>query len=759
MDVHVGVTSTLFSAVLRRNSDDNTLPSVIRAVSELQILQTSSKNVEDWIGKVNTALNSRKTRLEALCLLRLITEQCSSEVFSQHCMSWLRILLLQVLQSHNSVKVLQVGCSVMMQILQQVSQFSEMSREVSTEVMPSLILCLLRDSKEWLVSAFQLLGACMRCFPGPCGQFKTKIEDMILPALSDRNPEISKAASQCYSLLAMIGGGGNAGIKHTEAWTHYFDRLLVSAHSVLASLYDGLETESYFLPSLEGIRHSDVSDIEPSRTFHLAHHFDVLCSCICNMLQWPYDFVARVPLPEVISLCCRCFTVQPYMLSTEHSVLLANLFVLQRAALDILSALITSCRSNLIPEGHTINQLLLQSLQSTNSEAKHSQKPYSILRTQLYTVLEKWITALGTATGVEGHVEKLVDLIIQDCTPPVNPVGSLVIGQGFSNQQVNLLTNSEICEAALKVLRILLLSCQLSPAQHKVIQEFAVSQLLKIHQHNRDLPVPYNSHNCRKELYHVLLAQILTPHPRWPPSLHCAVQLFRFGRQDSSSQVAGFCTEASITCVAIMHPKVPSLHSRLPKFQDVEKQPEKRLEISSSSVVDLQQNNMENEIVRGNTSCDERKQIQTDVQKRSWTDVPEVTETVNKRTKHGEEQQIVDGDIEKNTSVSFMTKKMEIVDNNDCKKDSHSEDEANKSKEIVTLLDSVKDQNEINNDDKANDSEKLETSLSCIGNQISQQQIEQPSESPVHGKYKKKVESEDEEEMLVDFVDKPASDT
>ncbi|XP_071950446.1 proline-, glutamic acid- and leucine-rich protein 1-like [Antedon mediterranea] len=761
---HVDVSSTLFSTVLGQNADKDALPSVLQSLSELKILQISTKSIEDWIGRINNALNSRKTRLEALCLLGLIVDQCSSEVFNQHCISWLR-LLLQIFQSHNTVKTLEVACSTTSKILEQVTVFPELSRQVATELIPSIVLCLIKDSDEWLVSALQLLLSCMRYFPGPCGPIKSKLEDKVLPSLRSLDTDIAKAASECYPLLATIGGGGNAGIKHTEAWTHYFDRLLVTAHQILGSLFDGLETENYCLPTAVSINMPDVPDIEPSRTLHLTQHFDVLCACVCNMLQGPFSVVARVPLPEVVRLCCRCFTVQPYMLagqkSTEYCILLANLYILQRAALDILSSLISSCHGNLISEGRTINQLLVQCLQSTNSEtSKISQKPYSVLRTKVYTVLEKWIATVGAAAGIGSNADKLMDYIVQDCSQSqASLYGSSVKVQGFNSQQkFNLFSNSGVCGAALKVLRIMLLSCQLSPAQHKLIHEFTVSKLLQVHQHIEEPPVPYSSQDCRKNLYHVLLAQVLAPHPRWPPSLHCAVQLFRFGRQDPSSLVSSFCIEASITCAALMHPRVHSLQSSLPVVElqestslqsrlSMPQNVQENLVLGTSSLssnVDLQAKHIENESIEGSSESMQMNQNSGDQYKRVRTD--EISETDKKRTKV--EGQIV---VEQEEVIRIDTEEKE----KNCIKEVDADDT-----EIELEWMSRRGSKEISNTEEKSlqSSENMFTEpvskvLKEIGDQIETQQQKSEDVKEIETG---EDEDNDEEEMFTSFVDIPA---
>lgn len=48
---------------------------------------------------------------------------------------------------------------------------------------------------------------------------------------------------------------------------------------------------------------------------------------------------------------------------------------------------------------------------------------------------------------------------------------------------------------------------------------------------------PYNSSCCRRELYRLLLALLLSPSPRCPPPLACALKAFSLGQCEDSLEV------------------------------------------------------------------------------------------------------------------------------------------------------------------------------------------------------------------------------
>ena len=53
---------------------------------------------------------------------------------------------------------------------------------------------------------------------------------------------LSQEAARLFALLGRCGGGGTLGVKYTESWTSYCDRLIGSLHSTLDKLFQDFET-------------------------------------------------------------------------------------------------------------------------------------------------------------------------------------------------------------------------------------------------------------------------------------------------------------------------------------------------------------------------------------------------------------------------------------------------------------------------------------------------------------------------------------
>ena len=70
-----------------------------------------------------------------------------------------------------------------------------------------------------------------------------KIEGVIVQTLDTcKDPSTVETAAKMYPLLPQCGGGGNKGVKYTEAWTSHTSRLLASLHQTLDMLYANVET-------------------------------------------------------------------------------------------------------------------------------------------------------------------------------------------------------------------------------------------------------------------------------------------------------------------------------------------------------------------------------------------------------------------------------------------------------------------------------------------------------------------------------------
>ncbi|XP_026581827.1 proline-, glutamic acid- and leucine-rich protein 1-like, partial [Pseudonaja textilis] len=252
-----------------------------------------------------------------------------------------------------------------------------------------------------------------------------------------------------------------------------------------------------------------------------------------------------------------------------------------------------SCGPRLVRFGGALVRLFPQVLNTWRAGQEFPspglQRPYSAVRARLYQVLDLWVQVAGAASGLLlGHSSQsdaLLGHLIQDISPPsdalkIQPSPALegkpsaakkaklspASGLGCPFRKHDPQANSDVCLAALQGLsRAVLTSGSLMREQlHTRLQELAIPLLIRLGQADLPLGSPYASAGCRRELYRLLLALSLAPAPSCPPPLHCAVRLLSQGRTDPNLLVSSFCTEASVICNALLHPRVPSLQMPLP---------------------------------------------------------------------------------------------------------------------------------------------------------------------------------------------------
>ncbi|XP_042339484.1 proline-, glutamic acid- and leucine-rich protein 1-like [Plectropomus leopardus] len=119
------------------------LPALLASYREHGVFQSQGASaVGGLVGFSNAKLGSSKTRFEGLCLLSMLVKDSSSELFQQHCVSWLRSLQ-QVIQSQAPVQTIQLAVNILKDLLQYSSQLAELAREVGLNSILGILTSLL----------------------------------------------------------------------------------------------------------------------------------------------------------------------------------------------------------------------------------------------------------------------------------------------------------------------------------------------------------------------------------------------------------------------------------------------------------------------------------------------------------------------------------------------------------------------------------------------------------------------------------------
>ncbi|GLH07705.1 proline-, glutamic acid- and leucine-rich protein 1 [Gryllus bimaculatus] len=194
------------------------------------------------------------------------------------------------------------------------------------------------------------------------------------------------------------------------------------------------------------------------------------------------------------------------------------------------------------------------------------------LREVAYKFLESWVTRAKAASCVELICEDLITMMLQDVYQKKESVTLQFQEKGKTSlekqlpqvrqQLVNPKVNFGSCAAALRALSAIIESsgALLGTNLHMRLQEVVVTLLLEIKLCSgpKEMPAPYSVAGCRMQLFRLLLALTLHPHPRWPPPTQFSLALFSLGQNDSSLEVAGFCNLAVACIRQMVHPSQSS---------------------------------------------------------------------------------------------------------------------------------------------------------------------------------------------------------
>ncbi|XP_036968318.1 proline-, glutamic acid- and leucine-rich protein 1 [Acanthopagrus latus] len=588
------------------------IPALLTSYREHGVFPTQSASaVGGLVGFSNAKLGSSKTRFEGLCLLSMLVKDSSSDLFQQHCLSWLRSLQ-QVIQSQAPVQTIQLAASVLKDVLQYSSQLPELAREVGLNSILGILTSLLGLKTECELAAMEGMMACMTYYPRACGSLKDKLGAYFLSKMDSTNKKTQEMACQCYGHLPCLGGllDRGVGAGRAEGWTNQIHCLLASANGQLAQIYQGSETDGtvqYEGPGVElAFPYLDQSD--PLLLLQLQHRYTAVCLALKHTLRVDPASAVRLPVRPILNLVCRALAVssKSINLTGDGSVRLLVLPIIHTNTLEVLSSLITAVRSGMVQYAAVLQRLFSQTLSAWTPLPEASmgqQRAYSSVRVAVYRTLELWLQVAGTSAsilqGSPGHSELLFNHLLGDITPgaesvklraglsaDVVPGGkpgprrtkTLVMADAVGpslQRKGDLLANQDTCLSALRVLRQIILTSGtlLKDDIHKRLHDVVLPLCVRLQQQSSSnttcesaggVSGQYSSALSRRELYRFLLALVLVPSPCWPPPLTCAVSILSNGRNDRNLKVSTFCIEALTICNSLLHPRTPSIALPLP---------------------------------------------------------------------------------------------------------------------------------------------------------------------------------------------------
>ncbi|XP_058481600.1 proline-, glutamic acid- and leucine-rich protein 1 [Solea solea] len=589
------------------------LPALLANYREHGVFQTQGASaVGGLVGFSNAKLGSSKTRFEGLCLLSMLVKDSSSDLFEQHCLSWLRSLQ-QIIQSQAPVQTIQLAVNILKDLLQYSSQLAEMAREVGLNSILGILTSLLGLKTECELSAMEGMTACMTYYPRACGSLRDKLGAYFLSKMDSINKKTQEMACECYGRLPCLGGLLDRGIGagRAEGWTNQIHCLLASANSLLAQIYQGSEAEGtvqYEGPGLElAFPHLDQSD--PLLLLQLQHRYTAVCLALKHTLRMDPASAVRLPVRPILNLVCRALAVssKSINLTGDGSVRLLVLPIIHANTLDVLAALIMAARCSMVQYTVVLQRLFSQTLSAWTPPHEASvgqQRSYSSVRVSVYRTLELWVQVAGASAnivqGSPGHSELLLGHLLSDITPGADsvklraglsadvvpggkpgprrtkPLVMADTGGPSLQRKGDHVANQDTCLSALRALRQIILTsgALLKDDIHKRLHDMVLPLCVRLQQQLSSsntacepaggIGGQYSSALTRQELYRLLMSLVLVPSPSWPPPLTCAVSILSKGRADRNLKVSTFCTEALAICNSLLHPRTPSIALPLP---------------------------------------------------------------------------------------------------------------------------------------------------------------------------------------------------
>uniref|UniRef100_A0A667XQU4 Proline, glutamate and leucine rich protein 1 n=1 Tax=Myripristis murdjan TaxID=586833 RepID=A0A667XQU4_9TELE len=530
------------------------------------------------VGFSNAKLGSSKTKFEGLCLLSMLVKDSSSELFQQHCLSWLRSVQ-QVIQSQAPVQTIHLAVSVLQDLLQYSAQLAELAREVGLNSVLGILTSLLGLKTECELAAMEGMTACMIYYPKACGSLRDKLGAYFLSKMDSSNKKTQEMACYCYGRLPCLGGVLERGVGagRAEGWANQIHCLLASANGLLAQMYQGSESDGtvqYEGPGVE-LPFPPFDQSDPLLLLQLQHRYSAVCLALKHTLS--------LQSITILSLCVNCANFYYF------GILLLNIMV-----------------HSMVQYSAVLQRLFSQTLSAWAPQPEASpgqQRAFSSVRVAVYRTLELWVQVGGASSSIlqgnHTHSELLFGHLLGDITPGAESVKlragpssemlvsqkpgprrtkSLVIVDGGPSLQKkgDLLANQDTCLSALKALRQIVMTSGtlLKDDIHKRLHDVVLPLCVRLQQQQSSssaaldsvggISGQYSSAPPRRALYRLLLALVLVPSPRCPPPVTCAVSIFSRGRTDRSLKVSSLCTEALTVCNSLLHPRNPSISLPLP---------------------------------------------------------------------------------------------------------------------------------------------------------------------------------------------------
>ncbi|XP_076247122.1 proline-, glutamic acid- and leucine-rich protein 1 [Calliopsis andreniformis] len=548
------------------------------------------------ISTVNNHLNRSQTRYNGLLILDKVLSQCSKDTLSKYCILWMSKAT-QVLESVHSIpQELSIACKVLGYLIIQSKDIPEIQKQVSMQNVKQLVNVIGNlTSEKKCGPIYYLIAVLLHQYPEVCERFQTSMKKIILSQIDSDQKTLVNASARCYALLAKATERSFKPPLLKTTYTNWtYNQILIcnSLHTIMDDLFSDLI-------ELENVKIGDTWELPTISEknviqfyFQQKQRFENLCSYLSCMLCG-IDKKNSVLPQEILRVLCRGLSIQPSNLKHQNSVKEQMLYLilpkLHIALFDVLNALINGFQEQLIPFGSTILQLLLQTLQWTETVLEHQitisgSKPFRNVRICVYKCLTAWLSNTNSMSGIETVADEYLPSMLKDIVPERNRVLLTIqkthnlskralkrlrdsqyekgtyLNNGIASTKEHYL-DVDICKEALNALQNIFFNCGtlLKQTFFKTIQNTIIPLLYDCYLSCSEQKFYKENPQCRLLLFRVLRALQMNPHSLVPLPTQYSMQMFEMALSDSNLSISQEAKLAIAELEKIVHPHTPPL--------------------------------------------------------------------------------------------------------------------------------------------------------------------------------------------------------
>ncbi|KAI8563443.1 hypothetical protein RHMOL_Rhmol03G0111600 [Rhododendron molle] len=505
------------------------------------------------------------------------------------------------------------SCASLSDLFTRMGRFPRIKKDATSQAVKltqPVLKLLNEDSSEavWEV-AVCLLCTFTTSFPSSIQRCYDTVEAAVVSKIMSGkcSVKLMKELGHCLALLPKSKGD-------EESWSLMMQKILLRINVHLNDAFQGVEEDSKGNeamrilvppgkdppPPLGGQVVGEASDERIKRSQQLQIS-TTLMRCSCTMLTSTYPVQVRVPIRSLVVLAARVLMVDgslsqaifPFMTAMQQESICLELPVLHMHSLELLSAIIKSARSQLLPHAAEIVRLLTEYF-------KRCVLPD--LRIKVYSIIRILLMSLGVGMAVYLTQEVIKNAFLdlqtiayeggQTSSSAYSKASSEILLQPGQKKRKHSSTTVSLDEQTDRVDLEVGVPLNPIPISLKIAALETLEALLTVGsalgaeswRPSIDiLLISVATNACKggwtKEENHsflssesvpawadfqlaalrALLASLLSPTRFRSPNLARGLELFRRGRQETGTKTAEFCAHALLALEVLIHPRALSL--------------------------------------------------------------------------------------------------------------------------------------------------------------------------------------------------------